>query len=78
MGSERRCNRARCRPPLSEKEVERIVKSANGWRKPPLWMVNPLGFAGDPRLDMKGALGHRPPGARLAELDRNNVGGNYT
>lgn len=46
-------NRRRCRPPLTEKEVERIVKSANGWTDPPLWMVDPLRFTEDSRLDVK-------------------------
>jgi hypothetical protein len=43
-------NRARCKPPLSEQEVDQIVKSASKWDEPPLWVIDPFGFAEDPRL----------------------------
>jgi Bifunctional DNA primase/polymerase, N-terminal/Primase C terminal 1 (PriCT-1) len=43
-------NAERCKPPLSDQEVEGIVKSANKWDEPPLWLVDPFRFAEDPNL----------------------------
>jgi hypothetical protein len=43
-------NRERCQPPLADEEVERIVMSACGWDQPPAWLLDPAGFAADPRL----------------------------
>jgi Bifunctional DNA primase/polymerase, N-terminal len=43
-------NAERCKPPLSDQDVEGIVKSANRWDEPPLWLVYPFRFAEDPRL----------------------------
>jgi hypothetical protein len=46
-------NRERCRPPLPDREVEKIVNSASKWDVPPLWLVDPVRFAEDPQLDGK-------------------------
>jgi hypothetical protein len=43
-------NAARCRPPLPESEVDRIVRSACSWDQPPLWLTDPAAFVADPRL----------------------------
>ena len=43
-------NAARCRPPLPESEVNRIVRSACRWGQPPLWLTDPMTFVADPRL----------------------------
>jgi Bifunctional DNA primase/polymerase, N-terminal/Primase C terminal 1 (PriCT-1) len=49
-------NRERCKPPLSETEVERVFKSASKWDVPPQWVLDPTGFAEDPKLDAKARL----------------------
>lgn len=49
-------NRSRCKPPLTEKEVEKIVQSANKWEQPPPWVIDPLSYVEDRRLDAKASL----------------------
>jgi hypothetical protein len=43
-------NRARCRPPLSKREVDKIADSAAGWPRAGWWKTDPLRFAADPAL----------------------------
>ena len=40
-------NRNDCQPPLTEQEVEKIVKSASKWPEPPRWIQDPLRFIED-------------------------------
>jgi len=46
-------NRSRCKPPLSEKEVEKVVQSASKWDVAPPWIADPQSYVEDPRLDLK-------------------------
>ena len=46
-------NRDRCKPPMEEAQVDKIAKSASSWPDPPLWLVDPVRFAEDPKLDAK-------------------------
>lgn len=49
-------NRRRCKPPLSEQEVDGIVKSASKWGAAPPWVIDPLSYVEDRRLDAKSHL----------------------
>lgn len=43
-------NKRRCRPPLDNREVEAIARSAAKYEAAPLWLTDPIGFAADPML----------------------------
>jgi hypothetical protein len=34
-------NAERCRPPLSEREIGKLIAQAMGWPQPPAWLLNP-------------------------------------
>jgi hypothetical protein len=40
----------RCRPQLDDREVDRIASSAESWKSPPSWLMDPLAFASDDEL----------------------------
>lgn len=46
-------NRDRRKPSMEDQQVDKIAKSASNWPEPPLWLVDPIRFAEDPRLDGK-------------------------
>ena len=46
-------NRDRCKPPMEDAQVDKIAKSASSSPDPPLWLVDPVRFAEDPKLDGK-------------------------
>ena len=38
-------NRMRCDPPLDDREIESIARSAAGYARPPLWATDPIAYA---------------------------------
>lgn len=46
-------NRTRCKPPLNESEVDKIVISASKWDVAPPWITDPQSYVEDARLDTK-------------------------